>query len=157
MRRKNSLLFLAMAISACSTTRMNPGSGQSIEVQLNARFRSLVDAAQSLDHDAYLRHFDPHLFTSLNENGTVTHSFDTFQKDYLAGVETIRAYQQLEFKNVKVSIIDPQHAVLVNEYSSTVELKNGSVLEFAGAGTQVWHKSDGAWLLVNVSSSGATE
>ena len=56
-----------------------------------------------------------------------------------------------------MSIIDPQHAVLVNEYSSTVELKNGSVLEFAGAGTQVWHKSDGAWLLVNVSSSGATE
>lgn len=151
------MLLFTLAISACSTPQSHPGKGQSIEEQLNHRFHSLVEAAETLNHAAYFSHFDAQRFTALNTNGTVSHSFETFQRDYLAGVETIQAYQHLNFKNVKLTVIDDDHAVLVNEYTSTIQLKNGSVLHFAGAGTQVWHKTKGQWLLVNVSSSSAAD
>lgn len=154
---RTSVLLLAMAISACSTSQSITGNNRTIEEEVSSRFRSLIDAAESLDNDAYFSHFDERLFTSLNENGTVTNSFEAFRHDYLAGVETISAYQHLEFKNVTVSVIDPHNAVLVNEYEATVQLKDGSVAGFSGAGSQVWHMSSGEWLLVSVSSSSTAD
>lgn len=145
-----------MAISSCNASQSITRSDQTIEEVVD-RFRSLADAAESLDTDAYFNHFDERVFTALNEDGTVTHSFDAFREDYLAGTEAIIAYQRLEFKNVKVSVIDVHHAILVNEYEATVHLKDGSTAGFSGAGSQVWHKSNGEWLLVSVASSSAAE
>ncbi len=150
------ILFATLILSACASKQELVNDAQLIESEITKRFNSLVEAAKTLDTDDYFNHFDKHRFTALNENGTVTHSFIGFQNNYLTGVESVENYQSLEFRNVKVSVINPRTAILVNEYKATIMLNTGSVVNFSGAGTQVWHKSDEIWKLVSVSSSAAT-
>lgn len=146
-------LLVGLMLSACSTTKSNIHDGPSVEAQVTARFHSLVDAVRALDPAAYFSHFHQDLFTALNANGTVTHNFETFKQDYLAGTGAIIGYRNLEFSNVEVRVIDAQTVILVNEYEARVELEDGSLVDAAGAGSQVWHWSDGEWLLVSISSS----
>ncbi|MEM8997395.1 MAG: DUF4440 domain-containing protein [Acidobacteriota bacterium] len=146
-------LLLSLPALACGGAATAPESDRDVEGEVRARFESLVAAAESLDDEAYFGHFDGRLFTALNADGTTADSFDVFRSGYLAGVEAIDAYEDLTFSRVKVTVIDPRNAILINEFVARVRLADGSVAEFAGAGSQVWHQSGGEWLLVSVSSS----
>ena len=106
-----------------------------------------------LDNEAYFKHFDPNRFVALNADGTVVHSFDEFKKNYLQGVQGLSGYEELKFDKVKISVIDNKNALLVNEYSASLRLRDGQTVSVKGAGTQVWHKMDSEWKLVSVSSS----
>ncbi|MEO1083472.1 MAG: hypothetical protein AAFY88_04460, partial [Acidobacteriota bacterium] len=105
-----TMLSLAVALlaTACGPSQVAPVNDQSIRDEVEGRFQSLVAAVKSLDHDAYFSHFDERLLTALNQDGTTTDSFETFRSDYLAGVGALAAYQDLEFSNVKVTVIDGQ-------------------------------------------------
>ena len=116
-------------------------------------FEKLVVAARSLDHSTYIEFFDKNKFSSLNENGTVTHDLATFSASVEQGFSAFKSYESLEFDNVKVTVIDTNMAILVNEFIATVILHSGDALSVAGAGTQVWSKHSGSWKLVNVSGS----
>jgi hypothetical protein len=116
-------------------------------------FEKLVVAARSLDHSTYIAFFDKNKFSSLNENGTVTHDLATFSAKVEESFSAFKGYDSLEFDNVKVTVIDSNMAILVNEFMATVILHSGNALSVAGAGTQVWSKHSGSWKLVNVSGS----
>ena len=81
------------------------------------------------------------------------HSFQIFKEAYLPKLQFTESYQNLEFTNVKIDVINASTAVLVNEYNATVTLTTGDTVNAAGAGAQVWSKRTGAWKLVSVSSS----
>jgi ketosteroid isomerase-like protein len=116
-------------------------------------FKGLAEAAKSLDVGQYSEFFDKAKFTALNADGTVTHSFEEFENTYREQISFLERYQSLEFSNVKISIINLQTAILVNEFSAEVKLKSGEIISAKGAGTQVWSETDGEWKLVSVSSS----
>lgn len=61
----------------------------------------------------------------------------------------------LEFDQVKVTVLNPLTAILVNEFTQTILLKDGSSIEQSGGGTQVWLKTGEAWKLVSNSASDA--
>ena len=142
-----------LAATACTNTSMADDDASNIEGEVLARFESLAASAQKADHSEYLAHFDREQFTALNADGTVTHGFADFSAAFTAGAQGIARYHSLDFENVKVSVLPPSTAILVNEYSAEIELVSGDVVTVAGAGTQVWHKSDNEWMLSHVSSS----
>lgn len=108
---------------------------------------------KSLDVEAYFQYFDQENFSSLNENGTVTHNFEEFSKTYLKQVPYIKSYQSLKFNNVAINVINDTTVILLNEYDAVVVLTSGESIKASGAGTQVWSKKTGHWKLVNVSGS----
>ena len=149
-----ALVSLGMlAVAACTNTSTAENDTSEIEGEVLARFESLAASAQKTDHNEYLAHFDREHFTALNADGTVTHGFDDFRAAFTTGAQNIARYHSLEFENVKVSVLPPSTAILVNEYSAEIELVSGDVVTVAGAGTQVWHKSNNEWILSHVSSS----
>jgi len=68
-------------------------------------------------------------------------------------MQVIEKHVSLEFHNVQVFPIDPYTAILINEYKAMVPLKDGTLADFSGAGSQVWHKKNRQWKLESVSSS----
>ena len=131
-------------------------SEDKIKDSVNQAFGGLIEAAKSLDVGRYVEFFDKERFTALNDDGTVTHSFDEFENTYRQQISALVNYESLEFSNVKISVINSQTAILVNEFTASVLLKSGDVVTAKGAGTQVWAETDGAWKLVSVSGSSKT-
>lgn len=123
------------------------------EKEVLVSFQSLVDASINLDAEAYFQHFDADKFVGLNTNGTKWNSLTDFAPVVTIGFDSIQEVISLEFPNVKVSIIDQYTAVLVNEFSQSVLLKNNATITVSGGGTQVWSKRSGDWKLVSVSAS----
>ncbi len=151
---KNVVLFsLIFMLFACNSVSLSAYEEAEIEQEILGRFDSLAESVKRLDKDAYFAHFNHRLFTALNENGTVTQKFEQFQQHFSSGIGAVASYDELSFKRVKVTVIDANNVILVNEYNAQVNLKNGSKVAVSGAGTQVWHRSEGNWLLVSVSSS----
>ena len=144
-----------LCLSACTAEpeKLTPAQATEIRGEVNAAFEGLAEASQTLNHEAYFSYFDAEKYTALNENGEVLHSFKAFKDIYEPQLGYLESYQNLEFNNVKIDVIDASTAVLVNEYEATVTLKSGETISAAGAGTQVWSKRTGSWKLVNVSSS----
>ncbi|MDA8017939.1 MAG: nuclear transport factor 2 family protein [Thermoanaerobaculia bacterium] len=132
---------------------MDSNAGRSVTEAVQHAFHGLAQAARALDHDRYFQHFDQAVFTALNADGTVTHSFEAFARDYRQQADFVQAYRSLDFHRVKITVIDAQTAVLVNEYRAQVILKSGQVVDAEGAGTQLWSRRTGTWKLVSVSSS----
>jgi hypothetical protein len=135
---------------------MHPGDISKIEGEVLAAFGGLVDASKALDSARYFACFDKEKFTGLNADGKVWHSIKDLERLVVPGFLMVEKSISLEFKNVKVTAIDPTTAILVNEYQQTMLLKSGSVAKRAGGGVQVWHQSAGAWKLVSFSASDAT-
>lgn len=131
------------------------GGSRSVEAEVRQRFEALAVAARLLDVPAYLAFFDASAFSALNGDGTVMHALPPFAEMYRASIESVEGYVSLEFDRVHVSPISDDVAILVNEYTAVVRLKTGDVVEGTGAGSQVWSKASGEWLLVSVSSSSA--
>jgi hypothetical protein len=145
-------IFLIIA-SGCSSINMNSTNSNKLESEVLDAFRGLVAASESLDSDRYFEFFDKEKFTGLNADGSVWHSFENMEVLISSGFPQIERSITLEFNNVKVTIINPITAILVNEYSQSILLKSGDIVKQSGGGTQVWSKTDGAWKLVSVSAS----
>jgi hypothetical protein len=143
----------ALFIVSCTSRTAKVQDEAAIRDSVNGAFKSLAEAAKSLDSEKYLSHFDRRKFTSLNEDGTVTHSFDEFAKVYVKQTESIAKYKSLEFDDVKITVVNESTAILVNTYIADVLLKSGQSVTASGAGTQVWTKNGDFWKLVSVSSS----
>lgn len=124
-----------------------------IKEEIQAEFEGLIEAAKSLDADQYLAYFDEDSFTGLNADGTVTHSLEAFARLYRQSLPLFESYEYLEFFRVKITVLSRDTAILVNEYQADIILKSEKTISVNGAGTQVWHRKNDEWLLVNVSSS----
>lgn len=145
--------FLLLPTAAANAEEMGEALVKNIARDIQTAFEGLAQAAQALDHEAYLGFFDPKSFSSLNADGTVFHSREAFQSHYEAGVSALARYHSLTFRNVKIDVIDAHTAILVNEYEAAIELQSGEIVTARGAGTQVWSKRTGDWKLVSISSS----
>lgn len=151
--RSAILALLPILLSACGQPAASETSPDQIESEILARFDSLRKSAQSLDHPAYLAHFDRENFSLLRADGTIEEAFGPFEEEYTSAMAGVSTYRSLEFGKVVVRILDEDTATLANEYSAELILADGSVVEAAGGGLQVWQKRDGTWRLASVASS----
>ena len=148
-----TLLIVLLTNNFVANVAADEFDASAIESEILKRFEELVAVSKSLDVDKYLEFFDAEKFTALNENGTVTHRFSAFSQNIRRNFAGFKGYKTIEFTNVKVAVLDANTAILVNEFQATVILNNNNEISVGGAGTQVWQKAEGQWLLVNVSSS----
>lgn len=149
-------IFLLINANGCSTVSMKPENVNKVEAEVLEAFQGLVDASVALDASRYFAYFDKDKFTGLNADGKVWHSIKKLEELIEPGFSAVEKSMSLEFFNVKVTVINPTTAILVNEFKQTMLLKNGKVLEQSGGGTQVWSRSESAWKLVSVSASNAS-
>lgn len=147
-----SIVFLT-ACAATKPTALTTDETAILHAEVNSAFQSLVKSANSLDVDAYFKHFDKEKFTGLNGNGVVWQDITPLAKQVRTGFDWVTTVDSLHFDPVKIVIIDRYTAILINEYRQQVTLKNAQQVTQAGAGSQVWSKRSGQWLLVSVSSS----
>jgi len=149
------LLISFFVTTGCvqNTMYLDKSSELQVESEVKQVFEELAVAARSLNIDDYLGFFDKKKFTSLNDNGSVFHSFSDFENLYRQQIPALEKYNSLEFTNVKITVLNNSTAILVNEYRAEVVLKSGDTVSAGGAGTQVWSKGSGVWLLVSVSGS----
>lgn len=124
-----------------------------VEQEVMASFNSLVQASKDLNSELYFEHLDENKFVGLNGDGTNWNSINDLIPLITQGFEFIDEVILLEFTNVKISVIDSNTAVLVNEYEQSVRLKDGNEISVAGGGTQVWSKQGGSWKIVSISAS----
>jgi len=152
---KTLLLIFIFVTAGCVQNNMDldRNSELRIESEVKQAFKALAVSARSLNIDNYLGFFDREKFTSLNDNGSVFHSFSEFEKSYRQQIPFLKKYNSLEFTNVKITVLNNSTAILVNEYAAEVVLQSGDTVSAGGAGSQVWSKASGSWLLVNVSGS----
>ena len=127
-----------------------------IEAEVLDAFDGLVEASKALDPSRYMAFIDAEKFTGLSADGTVWHSTKDLEALISSGFPMIEEITSLEFRNVKVTVINPTTAILVNEFKQTILLKDKNVIEQAGGGTQVWSKAGSAWKLVSISASDAS-
>lgn len=120
-------------------------------------FDGLVDACRALDAERYFAFFDKERFSGLSAEGKAWHSIGVLEEVIHGGFAAVDEILALEFNNVKVTVINPSTAILVNEYRQTVRLKDGSVVHLAGGGSQVWVACGSAWKLVSVCASDARQ
>lgn len=126
-----------------------------IEAEISAAFKGLVHASLALDPERYFAYVDREKFTGLSAHGKVWHCATALEELIYSGFPTIEKIMSLEFSNVKVTVLNPSTAILVNEYQQTILLKNQSIVKQAGGGTQVWSRSGSRWKLVIISASDA--
>ncbi|MEN1727479.1 MAG: nuclear transport factor 2 family protein [Pseudomonadota bacterium] len=128
-----------------------------VETEVQVAFESLVAASRALDMDRYLEHFDREHFVGLNSDGRTWQSLAELEPLVRGGFATTEAVLELHFPTVKISVIDAVTAVLVNEFEQTLLMNDGTTVQIAGGGAQVWSKRSGAWKLVSVSASQAPQ
>jgi len=128
-----------------------------IEAEIIGAFRGLVDASEALDSSRYFEYIDKDKFTGLSADGKAWHTFKDLENVISTGFQMVERIIFLEFSNVKVTVINPSTAILVNEYKQTILLKNTDTVQQSGGGTQVWSKSENAWKLVSISASDASQ
>lgn len=121
--------------------------------QVLARFNQLAEAAKHLDHEAYFELFEPQQFTALMADGTTLQSFDQFREIYLAGVSAVTRYEWLRFDPVQITVLSDSTALLINEFEAQLVLHSGRRVTAAGAGSQLWHRTETGWRLISIASS----
>lgn len=126
-----------------------------IEAEVIDAFKGLVAASEALDPRRYLAYIDRDRFTGLGADGKAWHGFEDLEQVISTGFAMVEKIVSLEFSNIKVTVINPSTAILVNEYKQAILLKNTDVVQQAGGGTQVWARSGNAWKLVSISASDA--
>ncbi len=148
---KTYVFFMLLAnISGCTIDHIDEIQ---VEKEVLQSFESLVSASKSLDSDQYFQHFDAEHFIGLNNDGSTWHSIDDLRALIEPGFSAIDKIESLRFTHVKLSVIDKNTVILVNEFEQELVLKDGSNVTVAGGGTQVWSKSGGDWKLVSISAS----
>lgn len=145
-------------LSGCSQPQqLNEKQKQQIKLEIETVFNGLVDAAKALDTQAYFAFFDQHKFVGLNEDGSNWNNFAELAQLITPGFAAVKQINSLTFPNVTISVIDAHTAILVNQFKQNLTLHDGTVIEVAGGGTQVWSNHSGQWKLVSVSASSAAE
>lgn len=124
-----------------------------ITQEVKQSFDGLVEASNALDTTRYFEFIDAEKFVGLNADGTNWNSIVDLKELIESGFNSIEKVESLIFTNVRISVIDLNTAILVNEYEQRVLLKGGAYYDGAGGGTQVWSKTTGKWLLVSISAS----
>lgn len=142
-------------ITACGGNEgeLSKNTKERVEREVLESFNLLVDSVRERDTNAYFDLFDQDKFVGLNSNGSNWNSIDDLKALIEPGFAAIDQVELLNFNNVKVSVIDENTAILINEYEQTIVLKSGDKTSSAGGGTQVWSKASGNWKLVSVSAS----
>jgi tartrate dehydratase beta subunit/fumarate hydratase class I family protein len=149
--------FSMVSLNGCSTVNSTSTNTDQIEAEILDAFKGLVEASKALDSSRYFEYIDKEKFTGLGADGKVWRSVKNLEDVILSGFPMVDKIISLEFQNVKVTVVNPSTAILVNEYKQTILLKDKSVVKQAGGGTQVWSKSGNAWKLVSISSSDASQ
>ena len=141
-------------ISACSdeAQKLSQEEEAHITDEVLQSFDSLVAAAKSLEAEPYFAHFAKDRFTGTMDV-TVLSSFQELETMYTQYLPEIKAYLSLEFDNVKVTVIDRDAAILVNEFSESIELASGDTLSMHGSGVQVWAREASEWKLISVAGT----
>jgi len=134
---------------------MTPTNTRQIETEILDAFEGLVEACRALDMRRYLEILDKEKFTGLGADGKVWHGFKDIEGVISAGFAMIEKIVSLEFHLVKVTVLNPSTAILVNEFTQTMLLKDGTSVAQSGGGAQVWLKSGDRWKLVSISASNA--
>lgn len=116
-------------------------------------FEALVAASTALDASRYFACFDKEKFSGLNAQGQAWHAITPLEEVIHGGFAAVESIISLEFDRVKVTVLNPLTAILVNEYRQTIALKDGSVRKLAGGGLQVWAASGAGWKLVSIAAS----
>lgn len=152
---KNVMLVVILwcFINVGNAQKADAAVEQKVEQEVLAAFKRLTQAAQSLDSEAYFQHFDATAFVGLNSDGTTWQSLDDLKTLVKPGFNALESVDALNFTKVKVSVLDQETALLVNEYEQSMTTKNGAKISHAGGGLQVWSKRSGQWQLVAVSAS----
>ncbi len=146
-------LLISVLVLANNQAQGEDVSEPLVEEQVLRTFNSLADAAADLDFDRYIAFFDETTFTGLNADGTVWRSLGEFSASVRPGFDAIEKVLDLRFPVIKITLVDPQTAILVNEYEQQMLMRSGEKLSVSGGGTQVWSKVSGSWRLVSVSAS----
>jgi hypothetical protein len=128
-----------------------------IEAEVMGAFRGLVAASEALDASRYFEYIDKGKFTGLSADGKAWHGFEDLEPIISNGFQMVERIVSLEFSNVKITVINPSTAILVNEYEQTLLLKNADTVRQCGGGTQVWSRSEDRWKLVSISASDANQ
>jgi hypothetical protein len=147
-----SVLLLTSVIAFTNHAMASIEAG-SIESAILKQFESLVDASKKRDKEGYFAHFDEEKFIGLNSDGTNWNSLNDLKPLVETGFDMIARINSLDFTNVKISVIDANTAILVNEFNQEMVLTSGETVVVSGGGTQVWSKTSGSWKLVSVSAS----
>lgn len=147
------VLSTAMQFVHAEGVQMSIENTREIEKEVRASFDGLAEAAKKIDIDGYFAFIDSEKFVGLNGDGTNWNSFAELKALIEPSFEALQRVESLVFTNVKISVIDANTAILINEYQQTVLLKTGQTYSGAGGGTQVWSKASGKWLLVSISAS----
>lgn len=143
-------LLLGINLAAANE---NTCGHQAATAEIQQAFDSLVKAARAVDQQAYFAHFDSERFTGLNVDGTVWHSLAELEPLIRTGFDLTKQVKALDFSRVKITLLDCQTGILVNEYRQDTEVHSGERFVSAGGGVQVWSKRSGRWLLVSVAGS----
>ncbi len=149
----HGIVLMVMMGCANNNQQLSTAEIQRVETEVRQAFDELVAAANDLDIERYFGFFNHEKFIGLNADGTVWHSVEDLKKLIEPGFSSTVKIESLEFSQVRISVIDSNTAVLVNEFSQVMELQNGYEVTSQGGGAQVWSKSTGQWQLVSVSAS----
>jgi len=148
------IVFLVAVLTGCSIDmKISEQSRFQIEQEIHQSFNGLAEASRLLDAERYFGYLDFDKFVGLNADGTNWNSINDLKALIGPSFDSIEKIESLNFTNVKVSVIDPNTAILVNEFEQSILLKSGEVVNSAGGGVQVWSKVSGNWKLVSVSAS----
>ena len=128
---------------------MSPSESQRVATEVRSAFDALVVVSKTLDTEAYLSLFSEDGFSAMLD-GSATLSFAEFERFYRQQVPQIEEIISLDFPVVEIRPIDPQTALLINEYTETLRLSSGEIFESSGGGSQLWIKRDGRWLLQHI-------
>ncbi|TDF37341.1 hypothetical protein EYS14_14405 [Alteromonadaceae bacterium M269] len=154
MRRFTLLIFMTLwASHAIAFAPLSADTTNRVRVEVQRQFESLVLSAKTLDTKAYFKHIDSDKFSGLNADGTNWTSINDLKAIVEPGFAFVEKIESLEFPHVHITVIDEHTAILVNEYEQQILLKDGTRVEDAGGGTQVWSKASGEWKLVSISAA----
>ena len=155
IRKTIGIACLAICLISCSSKNMelSEKSRSEIEQEIQQSFDGLVEASKALDVTRYFEFIDAEKFVGLKADGTNWNSIVGLRELIEPGFNSVEKIESLIFTNVRISVIDLNTAILVNEYEQKIILKGGAHYNDAGGGTQVWSKASGKWLLVSISAS----
>jgi hypothetical protein len=150
-----TLLAISILLLNCKVQdqKLTEADKTQIKTEVSASFDSLVESTKAQNWEAYFTHFDQNNFSGLNADGTVWESFEDFKASIVPGFQMIERSDSLVFPVVKISVIDRNTAILVNEYQQIIILTGGEEVKASGGGVQVWSKISQEWKLVSISAS----
>ena len=149
-------ISILICLTGCQKTAVNLTTKQmvNIENEVTIAFNGLVKSSKDFDFDGYQSYFSKELFTELKPDGTTLLSFDEFEKDYRPQFAIPEKYLSLNFKSVRVTVLNQTTATLTNEFEAVILLKSGEQVATSGGGLQVWSKVNDQWKIVGLASGG---